>query len=93
MRVKSSGMAPGLANARPPGRAKFANAPPRDWQGGQMPRSSPGEEGAGGIDWCITHVQPIFFIYLFIIFIFIFLHVQPMQGNQPYLAYTSLPVQ
>ena len=21
------------------------------------------------------------------------LHVQPMQGNQPYLAYTSLPVQ
>ena len=31
---------------------------PRDWQGGQMPRSSPGEErggplGAGGIDWCI----------------------------------------
>ena len=27
---------------------------PRDWQGGQMPRSSPGGElGAGGIDWCI----------------------------------------
>ena len=74
MRAKSSGMAPGLANARAPGRAKFANSLPRDWQGGQMPRSSPGEEGAGGIDWCITHVQP-------------------MQGNQPYLAYTSLPVQ
>ena len=28
VRVKSSGMAPGLANARPPGSAKFANAPP-----------------------------------------------------------------
>ena len=28
MRVKSSGMAPGLANAGPPGKAKFANAPP-----------------------------------------------------------------
>ena len=28
MRVKSSGAAPGLADARPPGRAKFANAPP-----------------------------------------------------------------
>ena len=28
MRVKSSGMARALANARPPGSAKFANAPP-----------------------------------------------------------------
>ena len=28
LRVKSSEMAPGLANARPPGNAKFANAPP-----------------------------------------------------------------
>ena len=28
MRVKSSGMDRGLANARPPGSAKFANAPP-----------------------------------------------------------------
>ena len=29
---------------------------PRDWQGGQMPPSSPGggRLGAGGIDWCIT---------------------------------------
>ena len=27
---------------------------PWDWQGGQMPRSSPGKElGAGGIDWYI----------------------------------------
>ena len=28
MRVKSSGMARGLANSRPPGSGKFANAPP-----------------------------------------------------------------
>ena len=28
MRVKSSGMARGLANSRPPGSAKIANAPP-----------------------------------------------------------------
>ena len=28
LRVKSSGVAPGLANARLPGKAKFANAPP-----------------------------------------------------------------
>ena len=44
VRVKSSG----LANARPPGSATFANAQPRDWQGGQMPRSCP-ERGGG--DW------------------------------------------
>ena len=28
VRIKSSGRAPGLANARPPGSTKFANAPP-----------------------------------------------------------------
>ena len=28
--VKSSGLALGLANARPPGKAKLANAPPQD---------------------------------------------------------------
>ena len=28
MRVKSPGLAPGLANVQPPGSAKFANAPP-----------------------------------------------------------------
>ena len=28
MRVKSPGVPPGLANARPPGRAKLAKAPP-----------------------------------------------------------------
>ena len=51
MRVKSSGMARGLANARTPGSAKFANAPPL---GLTRPRSSRGGGlGAGGIDWCI----------------------------------------
>ena len=47
VRVKSSGLARGLANARPPGSATFANVQPRDWQGGQMPRSCP----EGGGDW------------------------------------------
>ena len=38
MRVKSSGMAPGLANARPPGSAKFANAlPPETDKAGKCP--------------------------------------------------------
>ena len=41
-------MARGLANARPPGSAKFANAPPRDWQGRLMPRSS---RGGAGCRW------------------------------------------
>ena len=50
MRVKSLGMAPGLANARPPG----SSASP-GLTGGKMPRSSPGgggggELGAGEID-------------------------------------------
>ena len=48
VRVKSSGLARGsVANARPPGSATFANAQPRDWQGGQMPHSCP----EGGGDW------------------------------------------
>ena len=46
MRVKSSRMARGLANARPPGSAKFANAPPPGLTRRAMPRSSPG--GGGG---------------------------------------------
>ena len=65
MRVKSSGIAPGLANARYPGSAKFANTPPLGLQGEQMARSSPGgggEVGAAGIDWyinlkCFIHVK------------------------------------
>ena len=31
---------------------------PQDWQGGQMPHSSPvGVLGTGGIDWCIMHLS------------------------------------
>ena len=44
----------------------------------------------------LTDAQHTFnrFLFIFIfLFIYFFLHVQPMQGNQPYLAYTSLPVQ
>ena len=43
MRVKSSGMARGLANARPPGSAKFANAPPPG-----LTRRANAPLGAGG---------------------------------------------
>ena len=58
VRVKSSGLAPGLANARPPGSARFANAPPPG-----MTRRANGPAVAVGegvwrswnwlIDWCI----------------------------------------
>ena len=41
-----SGLSPGLANARPPGRAKLANAPPGTNKTGQMPCSCLG--GGGG---------------------------------------------
>ena len=30
---------------------------PRDWQGGQMPCSSPGGLGAAGFDWCINNSE------------------------------------
>ena len=50
MRVKSSGIAPGFANVRPPGSAKFANAPPPGMKRRQMPRGSPGRLGAAGLD-------------------------------------------
>ena len=49
MRVKSSGMAPGLANAWHPGIAKFANAPPPGLTRRAKRRSSLG--GVGGGDW------------------------------------------
>ena len=45
VRVKSSGMARGLANARPPGSAKFANAPLPGLTRRKMPRSCPGGGG------------------------------------------------
>ena len=53
-------MVRGLANARLPGSGTSANAPPPDWQGGQMPRGSPGE-GGGGVrrrwNWLTQHRQ------------------------------------
>ena len=54
MHVKSLGIALGLANARPPGRAKFANAPPPGLTRRENACSSPGGLGVAGIDWCIT---------------------------------------
>ena len=55
MRVKSSGLSRGLANARPPGSATFANAPlpglKRRANAPQLPWG--GGLGAGGIDLCI----------------------------------------
>ena len=56
MRLKSLGMAPRLANARPPSSAKFANAPPPGltWRA-NAPQWAAGEGlGASGIDRCIT---------------------------------------
>ena len=51
MRVQSSGMAPGLANARPLGSAKFANAQcptPGTDQEGKCPAVA---RGGGGRGW------------------------------------------
>ena len=48
MRVKSSGMSPGLANARPPGSTKFANAQP------QGLTSSPGGGGWAELEMTYT---------------------------------------
>ena len=60
MRVKSLGITPGLVNARPPGRAKFANAPPPPPgtdKAGKCHTVAPGGGGGGvgaaGIDGCI----------------------------------------
>ena len=51
VRVKSSGMARGLTNARPPGSAKFANATPPGLTRRANAVQLPGEGlGAGGID-------------------------------------------
>ena len=40
--VKSSGLAPGVAMPGPRAALTLQMPHPRDWQGGQMPRSSPG---------------------------------------------------
>ena len=51
MCVKSLGLAPGLANARPLGSAQnLQMSHPQDWQGEQTPQSSLGGEG-GGRSW------------------------------------------
>ena len=47
MRVKSLGMAQGLANARPPGSAKFANTPPPGLTRWANALQYPGGGGAG----------------------------------------------
>ena len=59
MRVKSLGITPGSVNARPPGRANFANAPPPGTdKAGKCHAVARGEGGGGGlgaagIDGCI----------------------------------------
>ena len=61
VRVKSSGLARGLANARPPGSATFANAPPPGLtRRANAPQLPGGGLGAGGIDWCINTVRQQF---------------------------------
>ena len=51
---KAPGMAPGLANSRPPGSAKFADAPPpgltRQGNAPQLPGGEGGGLGVAGID-------------------------------------------
>ena len=54
MRVKSLGITPGLVNARPPGRAKFANAPPPPPgtdKAGKCHTVAPGGGGGGGMHY------------------------------------------
>ena len=48
VRVKSSGMARGLPNARPPRSAKFANAPPPGLTRRASAPQLPGGVGGGG---------------------------------------------
>ena len=48
-------LSPGLANARPPGRAKLANTPPPGLtRRANAPQLPGGVQGAFGIDWCIS---------------------------------------
>ena len=53
MRVKSSQIAPGLANARPPGSAKFGKCPPppQTKKAGKWPAVARGLEGGGEGSW------------------------------------------
>ena len=66
VRVIISGMAPEVTNARPAGGAKQMPHP-RDWQGGQMPRSRPVRGGGGwrrlgraGIDWALLSHRTLY---------------------------------
>jgi len=49
VRIKSFGIAPGLANARPTGRAKFANAPPPGLKRRENASQEPGGGGGGSL--------------------------------------------
>ena len=51
MRVKSLGITPGLVNARPPGRAKFANAPPPPPGTDKAGKCHTVAPGGGGVGW------------------------------------------
>ena len=58
MRVKSSGLVRGLADARPPGSTNICKCPtPGTDKGGKCPGG--GGLGAGGIDWCIREFKTV----------------------------------
>ena len=61
MRVKSLGMSPGLANVRPLGSTKFANAPPPGLT------SSPGGGGGGWAQLELTYALGLVDILEFMI--------------------------
>ena len=55
MRVKSLGITPGSVNARPPGRANFANAPPPGTdKAGKCHAVARGEGGGGWVQLELT---------------------------------------
>ena len=101
MRVKSSGLAPGLANARPPGSAKFANttSPGLTRRGTAPLRSSPGGGGGRGvlgaaeIDCCIMHMAGYFEVISFLIlpvFNFLILFNKKTKTKKGQLSYIML---
>ena len=101
MRVKSSGLAPGLANALPPGSAKFANttSPGLTRRATAPLRSSPGGGGgrgvlgAAGIDCCIMHMAGYFEVISFLIlpvFNFLILFNKKTKTKKGQLSYIML---
>ena len=68
MRVKSPGVPPGLANARPPGRAKLAKAPP---PGLTRLANAPRLPGGGGGGWAQVELTDALVIEVFITQFFI----------------------